>query len=67
MRLGRFLGLSVAAAALIAGLGAPAQAIEDPFIQCVRAPCGPIIVCVTEPCPGPGYPQLPELPDLPPR
>ncbi|MGH2760497.1 MAG: hypothetical protein ACRDKJ_13190 [Actinomycetota bacterium] len=56
----------VAAAGLLVGLGAPARAI-DPFVQCVRAPCGPIIVCVTEPCPSPGIPQLPDLPVLPPR
>jgi hypothetical protein len=67
MRRGRFLVMLFGAAAIVGGLGAPAQAIEDPFVECVRAPCGPIIVCVTEPCPGPGYPQLPDLPDLPPR
>ncbi len=57
----------IAAATLLLGFAAPAQSIEDPFVQCVRAPCGPIIVCVTEPCPSPGYPELPDLPDLPPR
>jgi hypothetical protein len=50
---------------LLIGAALPAHAIKDPFIVCVREPCGPIIVCVTEPCPGPGYPELPDLPDLP--
>ena len=67
MRCVRFVIATAATAALIMGFGAPAQAIEDPFIVCVREPCGPIIVCVTEPCPGPGTLELPDLPELPSR
>ena len=67
MRWGRLVMMLVAAVSFLVAFGAPAQAIDDPFIVCVREPCGPIIVCVTEPCPSPGFPRLPDLPDLPPR
>ena len=38
----------------VLGVASPASAMRDP---------GPIIVCVTDPCPGiPGLPRLPPLP-----
>jgi hypothetical protein len=54
MRARSRLLVALIALAGVAGVASPASAMRDP---------GPIIVCVTEPCPGiPGLPRLPPLP-----
>lgn len=63
MRLIRWCLIAISILAVTFGMGATAaHAMPDPFIVCIREPCGPIIVCVTEPCP-----QLPPRLPIPPR